>query len=286
MALENFIPEIWSARLLQNLHRAQVFTQAGVVNRDYEGEIRDAGDTVRINAIAAVTVGTYTKNTNISAPETLTDATLALLIDQSKYFNFQIDDVDRAQQKPKVMDEAMREAAYALADTADSYIAGLYTGIDAGNAIGTTAAPKADLGSAGVPYNYLVDLGTILDEDNVPRAGRWAIVPPWFYGLLLKDEKFVASGAPAADARLQNGVIGQAAGFTVLVSNNVPHTTGTKYRIMAGHPIAWSYAEQVNKIEAYRPELRFADAMKGLHVYGAKIVRSTALAVLVANRPA
>jgi len=285
MALENFIPTIWSARLLQNLQNALVYGQTGVINRDYEGEIREAGNTVKIQAIAAVSVGTYTKNSNMSAPETLTDATLSLLIDQAKYFNFQIDDVDKAQQKPKVMTEAMREAAYALANTADAYIASLYTGIDSGNAIGTTASPKTDLGTEGAPYNYLVDLGTLLDEDNVPSTGRWVVVPPWFHGLLLKDPKFVATGGTGAEATLRNGMVGEAAGFTILKSNNVPNTTSTKYRIIAGHPMAWSYAEQVNSVEAYRPELRFADAVKGLHLYGAKIVRSTALAVLVANRP-
>lgn len=286
MSLDTFIPTIWSARLLQNLQNALVYGQTGVINRDYEGEIRDVGNTVKIHSIGAVTVGSYTKNTNMSAPETLTDAELSLLIDQSKYFNFQIDDVDKAQTKPKVMSEAMREAGYALAGVADAYIAGLYTGIDAGNAIGTTAAPKTDLATAGVPYSYLVDLAVLLDEDKVPPTGRWVVVPPWFHGLLLKDSQFVASGGSQAEATLRNGTVGEAAGFTIIKSNNVPNTTSTKYRIIAGHAQAWSYAEQINSVEAYRPELRFADAVKGLHLYGAKIVRPTSLAVLVANRPA
>ncbi len=285
MTLDTFIPSIWSARLLQNLQNALVYGQPGVINRDYEGEIRDIGSAVKIHAIGAVTVGSYTKNSNMSAAEVLTDAELTLSIDQAKYFNFQIDDVDKAQTKPKVMSEAMREAAYALANTADAYIAGLYTGIDAGNAIGTTAAPKTDLDTAGKPYDYLVDLGVLLDEDKVPASGRWVIVPPWFHGLLLKDQKFVGYGGAQAEATLRNGIVGEAAGFTIIKSNNVPNTASTKYRIVAGHPMAWSYAEQINSVEAYRPELRFADAMKGLHLYGAKIVRSTALAVLVANKP-
>jgi hypothetical protein len=285
MAIDNFIPSVWSARLLQNLHNSLVYGQSGVINRDYEGEIREAGNTVKINALGAVSVGTYTKNSDMNAPETLTDAQLSLLIDQSKYFNFQIDDVDKAQQKPKVMSEAMREAAYALADVADQYIAGLYTGVDAGNLIGTTAAPKSDLGDAGKPYEYLVQLAVILDEDKVPAAGRWVIVPPWFHGLLLQDQKFVGTGGSNAEATLRNGMVGEAAGFSIIKSNNVPNTTSAKYRIIAGHPMAWSYAEQINGVEAYRPERRFADAVKGLHVYGAKIVRPTALAVLTANRP-
>lgn len=285
MALNNFISTIWSARLLVNLQKALVYGQTGVVNRDYEGEIQGVGSSVKINAIGAVTVGTYIKNTDIDPAETLSDATQTLTIDQQRYFNFQIDDIDRAQQKPKVMDAAMREAAYALANAADQYIASLYTGIDSGNRIGWTGTPKTDLDTAGKPYEYLVDLGVLLDEDNVPQAGRFVIVPPWFHGLLLQDAKFVATGGSNAEATLRNGIVGEAAGFTILKSNNVPNTTGTEYRIIAGHPMAWSFAEQINSVEAYRPEARFADAMKGLHVYGAKIVRPTCLAVLTANRP-
>lgn len=285
MALSNFIPTVWSARLLFNLHKAQVFTQAGVVNRDYEGEIREYGDTVKINSIGAVAVGNYVKNTDMTAPETLNDATRSLVIDQQKFFNFQIDDIDKVQQKPKVMDEAMREAAYALADTADQYIAGLYTEADAGNLVGTTAAPKTDLGPPGKAYEYLLQLGRKLTDAKAPKENRWVIVPTWFTSLLLLDQRFVNTGSAQAENRIQNAVIGRAAGFNVLESLNVPNTTGTKYRIIAGHPMAWSYAEQIASIEAYRMERRFADAMKGLHVYGAKVVRPTCLAVLTANEP-
>ncbi len=286
MTLNAFIPQIWSARLLENLNKSLVYGQAGIVNRDYEGEISAAGNTVKIHSIGRVSVGTYTKNANMGAPETLTDAELTLLIDQSKYFNFQIDDVDKAQTKPQVMDAAMREAAYALADVTDQFIASLYTGIDSGNWIGDDNAPKADLATAGQPYKYLVDLGVLLDEDNIPSQGRWIVVPPWFHGLLLQDSKFVAGGGSQAESTVRNGMIGTAAGFTILKSNNVPNTAGDKYKIIAGHSMAWSFAEQINSVEAYRPELRFADAVKGLHLYGAKIVRPTALAMLVASRPA
>lgn len=286
MALTNFIPTVWSARLLANLQKAQVYTQAGVINRDYEGEIREYGDTVKINSIGAIAVGTYAKNTDIADPQTLTDATRSLLIDQQKYFAFQVDDIDQVQTKPKVMDEAMREAAYSLADAADQYIAGLYTEADAGNLIGTTAAPKTDLGTAGKAYEYLLQLGRKLTDAKVPKEGRWVIVPTWFTGLLLLDQRFVNTGSAQAEDRIQNAVIGRAAGFNVLESLNVPNTTETEYRIVAGHPMAWSYAEQIAKVEAYRMEKRFADAMKGLHVYGAKVVRPTALAVLTANEPA
>lgn len=281
MALNNFIPQIWSARLLENLRKKHVYAQEGVVNRDYEGEIRDMGDTVKINSIGPVTIGTYTKNTDIADPETLTDAQTMLQINQAKYFNFQVDDVDRAQQNPKVMDAAMREAAYGLADVADKYVASLYTGVAAGNTIGDDTTPVVP--TKNDAYDYLVDLGTKLDESDCPEDGRWVIVPPWFHGLLQKDDRFVHATA-AGDGVIRNGVIGQAAGFTVYKSNNVPNTTGTKYKIIAGHPWAITYAEQINNVEAYRPEKRFADAVKGLHLYGAKLVRPNCIAVMTADK--
>lgn len=280
MTLDAFAPEIWSARLLYRLTKAHVFGQAGVINRDYEGDIQNAGDTVRIQAIGPVTIGNYTKNTDISAPETLTDAEAALVIDQAKYFNFQIDDIDRRQAQVALMDGAMREAADGLSDAGDTYLAGKYT--EAGSSVGTSGAPKTDLGTAGKAYEHLVALGVELDETNTPSDGRWAIVPPWFYGKLLLDDRFVKAGTATSDAVLRNAQVGEAAGFTILKSNNVSND-GTTYRIMAGHQLAWSMAEQIRAVEAYRPERRFADALKGLHLYGAKVVRPPQLSVLYAN---
>lgn len=284
MAIENFIPQVWSARLLASLKKTLVYAQAGVVNRDYEGEIKEKGNTVKINSIGAVTVSDHSKNTDISAPETLNDSDQVLVIEKAKYFNFQVDDVDKAQQMPSVMDQAMQEAGYALADAADQYVAGLYTQCHSSNLLGTTGAPTS-IATAAAAYEALVDLGVILTEANVPTVGRFAIVPPWFYGRLQKDDRFVKAGTSTTDQVLRNGEIGQAAGFRVLQSNNVPNDgSGAKYRILAGHPMAISFAEQINKVEAFRPERRFADAMKGLHLYGAKVVRNKAIAVGTFNK--
>jgi N4-gp56 family major capsid protein len=285
MALNNFTPQVWSARLLANLNKRLVYGQPGVANRDYEGEIKDKGNTVKINAIGAVTVSTYTKGSDHATPEELDDAQTTLVITESKMFNFAIDDVDKAQQSPKAMDAAMGEAGYALANTADSFIAGKYTDAAAANLIGSTGSPKTDLATLGRAYEYLLQLKTKLDEANVPTENRWCIVPPWFEELLLQDERFVSFGTMQNLENLKNGSIGKAAGFQIFLSNNVPNTASTEYRIMAGYPGAISFAEQINKVEAFRPERRFADAMKGLHLYGAKVVRPAGLAVLTANRP-
>ncbi len=281
MALD-FIPTIWAARLLKALDKALVYGQAGIVNRDYEGEIKQSGDTVKIASIGDVTVGDYVKNSEIDDPEILTDTEQSLSIDQAKYFNFFVDKINQAQQNVKVLDEAMRRSAWALRDAADAFIASsMVASVPAGNQIGDDTTPKVP--TKADAYEYLVDLAVALDKSNVPSEGRWAIVPPWFHGLMLKDNRFVSAGTSTTDAVLANGMVGEAAGFTILKSNNVPNTTGTKYKIVAGHAMGCTYAEQILDLQAFKPEKRFGDAVKGLHVYGAKVVRPTTLAMLTAN---
>lgn len=283
MAVSNFIPSVWGARLLENLHKVQVYGQPPVINRDYEGDISAQGDTVRINAIGPVTVYDYAKNSDINAPEQLTDAQTVLVIEKQKYFNFAIDDVDRFQGKPELMDGAMREAAYALADGVDQYIAGLYTQAASANQLGSTGSPKT-ISAATDAYNHLVDLKVLLDSANVPLAERYVVIPPWYHGWLLKDERFIKTGTAAGDRIRANGEIGEAAGFRVLLSNNVPVVSTDKYKVMAGYPGAITFAEQVNKLEAYRPEKRFADAMKGLLLYGSRVVRPNGIAVMTVQK--
>jgi hypothetical protein len=180
MSLENLISTVWAARLLANLHKALVYGQSGVVNRDYEGDIRQAGDSVRINAIGPVSIADYVKDSDLTAPESLGDAQTVLTIDRAKFFHFQIDDIDRVQQNPDAMNDAIAEAAYKLADEADQYIASLYAGVATTNMIGDDTTPKTDLGTATKAYEYLVDLDVMLTEANVPRVGRWVVVPAWY----------------------------------------------------------------------------------------------------------
>jgi len=282
MSLDNFIPQIWSARLLENLNKNHVFV--GLCNRDYEGEIKGMGDQVKINSIGRVTIGDYQKNTDIEAPEVLNDAQRILLINQGKYFNFQIDDVDKAQQNPKVMNAAMKEASYALADVSDQYVASFYTEAIESNCIGSDEAPTT-FAAATDAYNALVRMSVKLDEANVTKGGRWIVVPAWYHALLLLDNRFVQAGTSVADGVLRNGEVGRAAGFDIFVSNNVAVTGESNFKIMAGYGQTMSFAEQIVGVEAYRPEKRFADAVKGLHVYGAKVVRPETLAVLTVQRP-
>ena len=282
MSITRFRPEIWSATLLVALRKALVYAGPGVVNRDYEGEIRGAGSTVRVTSISDPTIATYQPNSTVISPEELNDAQRTLVVDQAKYFAFYVDDVDAAQATGAVMPEAMSRAAYKLADTIDQYVASLYTGAQSANVIGSTGAP-VQVALSSSPKNFyddvLVPLRTKLTRANVPTQGRFCTVSPEAYGFLLKDSRFIKANEAGTDAGLRNGQVGRAAGFDILESNNVPNPTGNVHAVTAGTTMAISFAEQISKTEAYRPQDKFADAVKGLAVYGAKLVRPEALAV-------
>ena len=286
MAVSTFIPELWSARLLYALEKSHVATN--LVNREYEGVIANQGDTVHINTIGAITVKDYTKNSDIAAPDALTTADQTLEIDQCKYFNFQVDDVDKVQAAGELIDVAMGRAAYALADASDAFLLKtIAAGAVSGNIVGTTAAPIA-LTSSNV-YENIVKLRTRLDKANVPNTGRTLVVPPEVYALLLLDDRFAKSAAVAGQNALLNGEVGKVAGFTVFMSNNVKTGVGTDssktpyFEITAQVNAATTYAEQIIKTEGYRMESRFADGVKGLHVYGAKVTDGNQIAKLLAS---
>lgn len=288
MALDNFIPELWSAQLLVNLKNSLVWASDSIVNRNYEGEVSRFGDTVRINSIGAVSVSDYVKNSNHAAPETLSDSQMVLVIDQAKMFNFQIDDVDRAQQNPKLMSAAMHEAAYALANTTDDFISNLVnTSVTAGSTLATVTASNPNGSEDEAVYRALVDLSVELDENNAPTEGRYAVMKPALLGKLRKDDRFASFGTEANRAVAGGGtsVLGTIAGFSIVVSNKVPDSATPHPQIIAGHNWATTFADQIESLEAYRPELRFADAMKGLHVYGGKVIRPELLAKVAVDVP-
>lgn len=275
MAITTFIPELWSARLLYALEKSHIATN--LVNRNYEGIINQQGDTVHINSIGAITVSDYTRNTDMAAPQVLTTTDQVLEISQAKAFNFTIDDVDKAQAAGDTMDTAMERAAYALNDVSDAYLLGVIAaGADTGNIIGASSAVA--LTAANV-YENIVKLRTVLDKANVPVSGRSVVVPPEVYALLLLDDRFLKVSDSVSTDTLLNGQVGRVAGFDVFMSNNVVVSEST-FTVTAQVPYATTYAEQIVSTEAYRMEKRFADGVKGLHVYGAKVTDGKAIAAL------
>ncbi|AAF12335.1 hypothetical protein [Deinococcus radiodurans] len=273
-------PKIWSARLLAHLDKTFVYG-AAFTNRNYEGEIKDAGTSVRILQVGDVSISDYTGTLN--DPEGLNDAALELVIDQKKYFNFVVDDVEAQQSIIRLVDEGSKRAAQAMSDVRDLYVAGFHSAVDAANLVGTDATPVV-VGFAGgqtKPYDAFLDLTQKLDEANIPTVDRRVVLPPWFIRAL--KAQFGDRGSGLGDKIALDGMAGQLDGVTIYQSNNVPNVGGEKYKIMMGKDYI-TFADQIVKTETYRPERKFGTGVKGLHVYGAKNLQPKGFAVGTFNK--
>jgi hypothetical protein len=267
---------MWSSTLFVKLRKSLVF--GGLTNKNFVEELFDYGDTVHINEIGPVTVNSYTKTATLSY-ETLKSAQKTLVIDQASYFAFAIDDIDKAQNNPSVMDGAMSDAAYRIGDTIDQFIAGLYTQA-------TVPATTTYIGSSGSSLS--VSSGNVMEtlsyaerylsEANVPTQGRWIVIPPWMHQKLVVAETGLISATAVpktnADGAIVQGFVGSFMGFDIFMSNNVSAASAAgQYRVMCGTSDAISYGGQVSEIEALRLQTTFADAARGLYVYGGKVTR-------------
>lgn len=280
MAVDTFIPEVWNATLLTTLEKRYVFGQPSVSNRNYEGDISAYGDTVHIGSLTDPTISNYVKNTTVINPATLATTEQLLLIDQAKYFAFELDDIDARQVRDggQLLSKAAQRAASLLADTTDVFLSTLMT-TGAGNILTPGAVATAD-----AAYLLIRNMRVKLDKANVPSDGRFLIVSPEMYALLLGDARFIDASRYGSTRPIQNGEVGSIVGFSVIVSNNIPQGTAATLPavsnfVIAGHPMALTWADQIAKTEAYRPPDSFSDAIKGLHLYGAKVVRPEALVV-------
>lgn len=287
MAITNFIPELWEAAIQLPFEKSLVFGQTSVANRKYEGRIRQMGDTVNITTISDPTIRTYDKDTDITV-EDLSDGNLKLIINQGDYFAFRVNDVDKVQAAGDFQGPATQRAAYGLKDKVDQYIASLF------NAAANAGGPHADnrLGNVSVingtgtgkpgtgqttAWNVLVDLQNRLNKKSVPTDGRYVIIDPDFQSALEHDARFSRVDASGSSETLRNGMVGRAAGFDVLVSNNTVKGTGRSL-VVAGIPEALTFANQLIETEALREQKRFADIVRGLNVYGAKLTRPEGVA--------
>lgn len=281
MGLEKFVPTIWSAKLFVRLRKDLAF--ATLVNNDYEGDITGYGDRVKINEIGPVTISDYTKFQTLTWQE-LDSAQKELVIDQASSFSFKVDDIEAAQTNPKVMNGAMDEAAYAIADKIDTFIAGLYAQAGVTNTTNMGSSASAISVSSGNVISTLSYASRYLNEANVPAGNRVMVIPPWLHQKLLMAEVggMSATAVPKVfdDGSLTSGYVGDALGFRMVVSNNVQIATSTTYAVMAFNKMAISYAGQIVKTKAVDLESSFGQGIKGLYVYGAKVVRPAALACL------
>jgi len=261
--------------LLLALQKSFVFQ--ALINRNYEGDIANAGDTVHITSVSDPTIGDYTVGGTLTY-EQLTTADRVLVIDQAKSFSFEVDDIDARQAAGSVMGEAMRRAAYKLADLVDQLIATACDGANAANKIANTSITTADLA-----YKNIVLLGQKLDEANVAKAGRVLILPPWYVSLILQDARFTSAFASQQPAAQTIGFVHRIVGFDVYESNNTNSAGANRNTVVAGVADAVTYAEQINQVEALRLQTTFADAVRGLHLYGAKLIRPDSVATLDAS---
>ena len=291
MSVLAFKPEVWSKVILAALQKNLVFGGPGVVNNDYEGEISGPGNVVHITQFGDPTISTYTPGSTITY-QSLSDAGLDLNIDQAKSFSFSVDDVDRRQAAGDMQSYLEERASYKLADTADQYIAGLYTGVATNNTVGGVGSEKTPaVYSSTHPADFyqqvLLPLKVVLTQANIPMQGRYVVVPAWAEALLEQTQAFIAITDMQGNASqvFQTGMIGRAAGFDIYVSNNAVNYSGSNWIVQAGHPMALTYAEQIVQVEALRLQTTFADGVRGLHVYGAKLVRPDAIAVAYVTRP-
>jgi hypothetical protein len=263
---------------------------------------------VHITQFSDPTITPYTPNGTLTY-QALNDAGMDLNINQANSFSFSVDDVDRRQAAGDMQSYLEERASYQLANTADAYIAGLYTSVSTSNIVADSGGSSSIIAgneltpqvfSTSHPADFYqqvaLPLKVKLTQANIPMKGRYMILPPWAEALIEQTQAFIAITDMRGQASevFQEGSIGRMAGFDLYVSNNAieydpTFSTGGAlggYIVQAGHPMAVTYAEQIVQTEALRLQSTFADGVRGLHVFGAEVVRPDAIAVAGVARPA
>ena len=282
-----WLPEVFSKKV-QVAFRKSAVAEA-ICNTDYMGEIAQIGDTVNIIKEPTITVTDYTRATTSLNSTVLTDQELVLQVDQAKYFQFKVDDLEKRFSHVNWQQVASDNAAYQLKDAFDvNVITAAVAGIGS-NTYGTVAAP-IDTGHASGevdPLDVLARLARLLDDANVPEENRWVVAKPEFYEELAKtSSKLLSVDYNQGNGGLRNGLVasGELRGFKMYKSNNVPTPSGSgnpTHQILAGHMSAVSCAQSLSTVESIRDNNSFKDIVRGLLVWGRKVLRPEALALAV-----
>ncbi len=272
MAYENFKPIIWSKFIQHELEKKAILLDS--CWKQFQGEAKHA-ESVKILGVGKPTIGKYT-GASIGSPEAVQDTSVIMPIDQAKYFNFAVDDVDKAQSIPGLMEALMKEATQSMALDIDGYIASKAT--EAGKVTTATSVTSADTAIAAI------DGGLLWLRENDVQIGDEVVIEiaPYVYRYL--KDKYIVLDTNNSDM-LRTGIVGTYDGVKVRVSNNL-YTNGANTYNMIRTPKAIAFAQQIHDVEAYRPETLFSDAVKGLNVYGAKVVRPKELYTLVTKKTA
>lgn len=303
-----FIPEIWSGKLQVKFYKSTVLAE--ITNNDWEGEIKGSGDKVHIRSIPTITIRDYTKGLNLTN-EVPQSTPIELTIDKGKYFSVVVDDVDEVQADVRLMDMFTNDAAEQMKIAIDGDVLNNVAASAAAANKGATAgviSANINLGAAGAPravtsanvLDAILDAGQVLDEQNVPEDGRWLVVSPWFSSLIKRSELRQAYLTGDDTTPLRNGKIGMIDRFTLYVSNNVTKVTDLgsdnavggsagaadqdAWHFLAGTRDAISFASQITNVETLRAQQTFGNIVRGLNVYGFKVVKPEALVDLYVAR--
>lgn len=290
-----WIPQIWSGKLVEKFYDATVFGE--IANTDYEGEISKMGDKVIIRTTPTITIRDYKvgQTLNYEQPES---ANVDLDINKGKYFAFRVDDVDAMQADIDLMDDWSRDAGEQMKIAVDTDILATIYSLASSDNSGATAGRKSgafNLGASGAPValtkanilDYIVDLGTVLDEQNLPETGRWLVLPAWAVGMIKKSDLKDASLSGDGVSIMRNGRVGMVDRFTIYLSNNIATTTDgsdTVFNIVAGHKVGVTFAAQMTNMEKLANPNSFGQLVRGLNVYGYDVLEGKYIAHLYAKK--
>lgn len=284
-----FIPEIWSTKMIEKYYDSTVLSV--ISNTDYEGEIRNQGDKVIIRTHPTLEINDYTIGQTLINQRPI-GGTIEMLIDKGFYWSAVLDDVVKKQQDIDQMNSWATDAAEQMKIKLDRRVlASIYPDIAANNK-GATAgriSGTLDLGTTGAPLavtrtnvlEIILFLGQALDEENAPESGRFLILPYWATTLLKLSDIKDASLSGDGTSPLRNGRVGMIDRFTVYNSNLLPTFVDgafTTTQFLAGTDDGMTFATQLTNTESLRPESTFGELMRGLMVYGHKVVKPEALA--------
>ena len=293
-----FLPSVYSRKVLNFFRKASVVE--AITNTDYAGEISAYGDSVKIIKEPVISVSDYTRNTDTTETR-LTDQEINLVVDSAKAFKFIVDDIETNMSHVNFKEVATSSAAYALRDSYDAaVIASMFSGVSTSSpdhALGADAAAATqtmgqhqggsnsiDLtGSDGTgtdPLDVMAFMAKLLDEQNVPEEGRWFVAPPaWYEQLSQSGSKLMSVDFNAGQGSIRNGLVssGKLRGFDMYKSNNIAAASTASGKVLAGHISSTATAQTIISTETLRDPTSFGDIVRGLHVYGSKVLRPEAL---------
>ncbi len=294
-----FIPEIWSGKLVEKFYASTVL--AAISNTDYEGEIKNKGDRVKIRTKPTINIYNYDAD-GLLGLDRPTGGTVELYIGNGKYFSLILDDVMEVQSDLNILSMWSDDAAQQLKIVVDQDvldgIVGQMAAANQGTAAGVITG-SLNLGVKGTPLavvgrnpgvgqvellDVLMRMGQVLDEQNIPEVGRWVVMPAWAGRMIKQSELRQAYLSGDSVSMLRNGRLGMVDRFTLYISNLLPnHSTDStnfatsEWPIFAGHAHGLTFASQISKVETLRSELTFGQILRGLQVYGYQVVDGRAL---------